>query len=101
MSQGALSVRVEADFSPLLNGFKQVERQAQTSGQAIGRGLDDGIDQASNSLAALQQELNRQAFAQRLRVLGRVLLLLLFCHKQQHREPKSWLRGSTSAFGFP
>jgi hypothetical protein len=53
------------------------------------------------ALRALQQVLHRQAFAQQLRVLGRVLLLLLFCHKQQHREPKSWLRGSTSAFGFP
>jgi len=57
--------------------------------------------QVRQALRALQQGLHRQAFAQQLRVLGRVLLLLLFCHKQQHREPKSWLRGSTSAFGFP
>jgi negative regulator of replication initiation len=37
--------------------------------------------QVRQALRALQQVLHRQAFAQQLRVLGRVLLLLLFCHK--------------------
>jgi TP901 family phage tail tape measure protein len=57
MTQGALSVKVGGDFSELFNGFKQLERQAQTSGQALGKGLGDGVKQAEGSITQLQSQI--------------------------------------------
>jgi hypothetical protein len=44
-----------------------------------------------------QQELHQQAFAQ-LQEQQEQQLFLLSYRKQQHQEPKSWLREVTSAF---
>jgi tape measure domain-containing protein len=56
----AYEFRVGGDFQDLLRGFDQLDRRAQQSGQAIGKGIDEGVRGFSNrSLAALQQELAR------------------------------------------
>jgi len=53
-------VQVGGDFSELLRGFQQLEARAQQSGQAVGKGLGEGIQGfSSKSLAALNTELSR------------------------------------------
>jgi len=53
-------VQVGGDFSELLRGFQQLEARAQQSGNAVGKGLADGIQGfSSKSIAALQSELSR------------------------------------------
>jgi hypothetical protein len=45
------------------------------------------------------QELHQRAFAQLPeQEQERALLLLLFCHTQQHQGPQSWRPGETSSF---
>lgn len=57
---GDFSVSVGIDFSETLQGFKQIEQEAQKTGQVIGDRFDAGVRKFSTtSLAGLQAELSR------------------------------------------
>lgn len=57
---GDFSVSVGIDFSETLQGFKQLEQEAQKTGQVIGDRFDAGVRKFSTtSLAGLQAELSR------------------------------------------
>ena len=53
------TVAVAADFSEILNGFKQLPAQAQTAGDGIAKGLDNGLDAANKKIGELLQEIKR------------------------------------------
>lgn len=51
------SIGVGGDFSELLEGFKKLPAEAQKAGDAIGKGLNEGIEEVNKSFGQLQSQI--------------------------------------------